>query len=153
MRRFKRSRSKPKLRKSRYGPYEYEDRDVTDELNENLSGNPNAARALLEISGMKDWSSYDYVLTDERLSFNGDIVSYEDLPYYVMDNYCTFNPDTIEFKYLSISLMLSIVNNDLRYYRLNNDYENEMKFLLNTYYRLLGRMNGSGVVVVDSRFE
>ena len=153
MRRFKRSRAKPKLRKSRYGPYDYEDKDVTDELNENLSGNPNAARALLEISGMKDWSSYDYLLVDERLSFNGDIVSYEKLPDYVMDNYCTFNSDTIEFKYLSISLMLSIVNNDLRYYRLNNDYENEMKFLLNTYYRLLGRMTKSGVVVVDSRFE
>ena len=153
MRRFKRSRAKPKLRKSRYGPYEYEDRDVTDELNENLSGNPNAARALLEISGMKDWSSYDYLLVDERLSFNGDIVRYVNLPDYVMDNYCTFNSDTIEYKYLSISLMLSIVNNDLRYYRLNNDYENEMKFLLNTYYRLLRRMTKSGVVVVDSRFE
>ena len=153
MRRFKRTRAKPKLRKSRYGPYDYEDRDITDELNDNLSGNPNASRALLEISGMKDWSSYDYLLVDEKLSFNGDIVPYEDLPYYVMDNYCTFNPDTIEFKYLTVSLMLSIVNNDLRYYRLNDDYENEMKFLLNTYYRLLKRMNKSGVVVVDSRFE
>ena len=153
MRRFKRTRAKPKLRKSRNGPYEYEDRDVTDELNENLTGNPNAARALLEISGMKDWSSYDYALVDERLSFNGDIVSYEKLSDYVMDNYCTFDPDTIEYKYLSMSLMLSIVHGDLRYYRLNNEYENEMKFLLNTYYRLLGRMNGSGAVVVDSRFE
>ena len=153
MRRFKRTRAKPKLRKSRYGPYEYEDKDLSEELNENLSGNPNTARALLEISGMKDWSSYDYILVDEKLSFNGDIVHYDDLLDYVMYNYCTFNSDTIEYKYLSISLMLSIVNNDLRYYRLNDDYENEMKFLLNTYYRLLSRMNRSGAVVVDSRFE
>ena len=153
MRRFKRTRAKPKLRKSRYGPYDYEDKDITDELNENLSGNPNASRALLEISGMKDWSSYDYLLVDERLSFNGDIVRYGKLLDYVMDNYCTFKSDTIEYKYLSISLMLSIVNNDLRYYRLNNDYENEMKFLLNTYHRLLKRTTKSGVVVVDSRFE
>ena len=153
MRRFKRTRAKPKLRKSRYGPYDYEDRDVTDELNDNLIGSPNAPRALLEISGMKDWSSYEYLLVDEKLSYEGDVVRYEELLDYVMENYCKFNPDTLEYKHLSISLMLSIVNNDLRYYRLNNDYENEMKFLLNTYYRLLSMMTRSGVVVVDSRFE
>ena len=153
MRRFRRTRAKPKLRKSRYGPYEYEDRDITDELNDNLLGNPNASRALLEISGMKDWSSYDYLLVDDKLSFNGDIVGYDKLFDYVMDNYCTFDKDTIEYKYLSISLMISIVNNELRYYKLNDNYENEMKFLFNTYNRLLSRLTKSGVVVVDSRFQ
>ena len=153
MRRFRRTREKPKLRKSNYGPYDYEDKDLSEELNDNLLGNPNASRALLEISGMKDWSSYDYALLNEKLSFSGDIVSYDKLFDYVMNNYCTFNPETIECKYITMSLMLSIVNNDLRYYRLNDNYENEMKFLLNTYHRLLKRMTKSGVIVVDSRFE
>lgn len=153
MRRFKRTRAEPKLRKSGLGRYEYEDKDITDELNENLLGDPNAGRALLEISGMKDWSSIDYQIIDEKLSFNGDIVGYDKLFDYVMDNYCTFASDTNEFKYIAISLMMSIVNHDIRYYRIDSNYRNEMIFLLNTYYRLLGRVDRSGDVVVSTRFE
>lgn len=153
MKRFKRTRAKPKLHNSRLGPYEYEDKSITEELNDNLLGDPNAGRALLVVSGLKDWSSLEYQLVDEKLSFHGDIVGYDKLFDYVMDNYCTFDSDTIEFKYLSISMMLSIVNNDIRYYRINQNYKNEMIFLLNTYYRLASRVDRSGAVVVSNRFE
>lgn len=125
-----------------------EDRDVSEELSA-LTGNPNANQALLRISGLSDWSPVDIEVVDRRSEVLK--IGLDKLFDYVMENYCSFAQDTLEWKYISMSLMLSLTLGEIRLYNLHRDFCNEIKFLSNVYIRLM-KSNVKGTVVVTSRF-
>lgn len=135
-------------------PYPLEGSSVSDELEDNLAGDPRAGSALLRSSGMWDWSSEEYARIDgESPSLDGcDVIPVRRLFDYVMDNYCTYSPDTIERKYLAMSLMLSLNHGVIRMYRLGFGYRNEVRFLRNVFVRLLSGVTRGGLVVIRDKF-
>lgn len=131
-------------------PYPLEDRTVSEELNENLRGDPNASQALLRISGLHDWSSDEMRLVDEYTSLlrESDYLTLGDVLGYVIDRYCTYAEDTLERKYVTLSVMLSVTHGSLRMYRLGPQYKNEVTFLKNVFERIVGGMRADGLMVV-----
>ena len=136
-------------------PYPLEDVSVAEELDREVGNDPNASNALLEASGLADWSSREFGMLDRwnGLGEGFDFVPMDHLLDYVMERYCMYAPDSIEWKYLAMSLMLSVTLGSVRMYGIDRGFRNELRFLLNVFGRVYRSMNGRGFAVVPAGLQ
>ena len=104
-------------------------------LKEDLSpikNNPNAREAFAGISGSIEGdmfslvdAAYSYPFIRENQVFN-----------YVLSKYCLYDSDSTEYKYLKMSLMVTILRESLTIYKLGDEWKPEVLFLLKQFLRI-----------------
>lgn len=119
---------------------------ITDELNNMIQDDPEAKYAMLEASGMKDYSSYEYRILDNISDIK--YLKYEKVLDYVMRKYCIYKKGTLEYKYLNLSMMMTIYRGCIVYYRIDKHLKNSLLLLVNQYNRLISQVNKDGVILV-----
>lgn len=97
---------------------------------EDIYYDTDAHHSLKEMSGLvRPDSNYDY---NNIVELNS-IIPMEDLPDFILNKYCDLPIDTPEYKYVSISLYMSIVERHPRMYCLDDSWYGYVHYLYNSY--------------------
>lgn len=113
------------------------------------SNDPDLDETIKRVSGLKDLTHPYFNLIEE--SSTKRKVNVLNLVDYVMINECIYKEITVQFKYLRLSMMLSIIRfRTILYPKLSDNYLNQLKYLLNCYYKLYKQFELNEVILVDN---